>query len=112
MASPRIGVIGATGAVGTVTLDLLAERGFTNVRACASCRSAGTTARPGTTELLVEEAPPDALAAGGLDLCFFSVGTATSRELVPSAVEGGATVIDKSDAFRLAPEVPLVVAGV
>jgi aspartate-semialdehyde dehydrogenase len=107
-----IGVVGATGAVGTVTLELLAERGFENVRALASARSAGTTVHYGARELVVEEASPGALRAGGLDLCFFSVGTATSRELVPHAVAGGARVIDKSDAFRLQPGIPLVVAGV
>ena len=108
----RIGVIGATGAVGTVALELLAERHFDDVRAFASSRSAGTTVRFGDRELDVEEATPEALAAGGLDLCFFSVGTAASRDLVPHAVRGGAVCIDKSDAFRLADGVPLVVAGV
>jgi aspartate-semialdehyde dehydrogenase len=109
---PRIGVVGATGAVGTVTLELLAERGFDRVRAFASARSAGRRIAFGERELSVEEATPRALSAGDLDLCFFSVGTATSRELVPRAVEGGAVVIDKSDAYRLAPGIPLVVAGV
>ena len=108
----RIGVVGATGAVGKVTLELLAERGFEHVRALASARSAGSTVRYGDRELEVEEAAPETLRAGGLDLCFFSVGTATSRELVPFAVEGGATVIDKSDAYRLTEGIPLVVAGV
>ena len=112
MASPRVGVVGATGAVGTVTLALLAERGFDSVRVLASARSAGTQVRFGDRQLLVEEATPDALSAGDLDLCFFSVGTATSRELVPHAVRGGALVIDKSDAYRLTPGIPLVVAGV
>jgi len=112
MASARVGVVGATGAVGTVTLALLAERGFDSVRVLASARSAGTQVRFGDRQLLVEEATPDALSAGDLDLCFFSVGTATSRELVPHAVRGGALVIDKSDAYRLTPGIPLVVAGV
>jgi aspartate-semialdehyde dehydrogenase len=112
MADVRIGVVGATGAVGGVTLELLAERGFENVRALASARSAGNRVRFGDRELLVEEATPEVLSAGGLDLCFFSVGTETSRELVPHAVEGGAAVIDKSDAYRLTDGVPLVVAGV
>ena len=112
MASARVGVVGATGAVGTVTLALLAERGFDSVRVLASARSAGTRVRFGDRQLLVEEATPDALSAGDLDLCFFSVGTATSRELVPHAVRGGALVIDKSDAYRLTPGIPLVVAGV
>jgi aspartate-semialdehyde dehydrogenase len=112
MAEVRIGVVGATGAVGTVTLGLLAERGFGDVRAFASARSAGRTVSFGDRELPVEEATPEALAAGGLDLVFFSVGTDASRELVPHAVRGGAVVIDKSDAYRLTDGIPLVVAGV
>jgi aspartate-semialdehyde dehydrogenase len=108
----RIAVVGATGAVGTVTLELLAERGFERVRAFASSRSAGSRVLCGDRELLVEEATPEALGAGDLDLCFFSVGTATSRDLVPSAVDGGALAIDKSDAYRLTAGIPLVVAGV
>ena len=111
-AQPRIGVVGATGAVGSVTLSLLAERGFRRVRGFASTRSAGTTLAYGDEELVVEEATPEALRRGDLDLCFFSVGTATSRELVPHAVEGGVRVIDKSDAYRLVDGIPLVVAGV
>jgi aspartate-semialdehyde dehydrogenase len=112
MVEVRIGVVGATGAVGGVTLELLAERGFDNVRALASARSAGKPVRFGDRELLVEEATPEVLSDGDLDLCFFSVGTETSRELVPRAVDGGAVVIDKSDAYRLTNGIPLVVAGV
>jgi aspartate-semialdehyde dehydrogenase len=109
---PRIGVIGATGAVGTVTLQLLAERSFDDVRAFASARSAGRSVSFGERRLEVEEATPAALSAGDLDLCFFSVGTDASRELVPPAVAGGAVAIDKSDAYRLADGIPLVVTGV
>jgi aspartate-semialdehyde dehydrogenase len=108
----RVGVVGATGAVGSVTLGLLAERGFENVRAFASSRSAGNQVPFGDGELSVEEATPDNLGAGDLDLCFFSVGTDASRELVPPTAAGGTVCIDKSDAFRLADGVPLVVAGV
>jgi aspartate-semialdehyde dehydrogenase len=68
--------------------------------------------RFGDRELIVEEAAPEALAAGDLDLCFFSVGTEASRDLVPHAVRGGAVCIDKSDAYRLTEGMPLVVAGV
>jgi len=110
--APRVGVVGATGAVGPVTLDLLAERGHQNVRAFASARSAGSRVPYGAGELEVEEASPDALADGSLDFCLFSVGTAASRELVPAAVAGGAVCIDKSSAFRLADGVPLVVPEV
>jgi aspartate-semialdehyde dehydrogenase len=108
----RVGVVGATGAVGTVTLGLLAERGFENVRVFASSRSAGKQVPYGDGALAVEEATAEALGAGDLDLCFFSVGTDASRELIPQAVAGGTVCIDKSDAFRLADGVPLVVAGV
>ena len=104
----RIGVVGATGAVGSVTLRLLRERGYRNVRAFASARSAGT--RVG--ELMIEEATPEALAAGDLDVCLFSVGTSASRELVPHAVAGGAVAVDKSSAYRLQDGVPLVVPEV
>jgi aspartate-semialdehyde dehydrogenase len=106
--APRIGVIGATGAVGPVVLELLRERGYQNVRAFASARSAGT--RLG--DIVVEEATPELLAAGDLDVCLFSIGTAASRELVPHAVRGGAVAIDKSSAYRLQEGVPLVVPEV
>jgi aspartate-semialdehyde dehydrogenase len=107
-----VGVVGATGAVGTVALELLAERGFTNVKAFASARSAGTEIPFGDATLRVEEATPASLAAAELDLCFFSIGTGPSSELVPPTAEAGTTCIDKSDAFRLTDGVPLVVAGV
>jgi aspartate-semialdehyde dehydrogenase len=106
---PRIGVVGATGAVGTVALELLAEHGFDQVRAFASSRSAGTTLPDGR---VVEEATVEALTAGDLDLCLFSVGTRASTELVPHAVRGGAVCIDKSAAFRLTQGIPLVVREV
>src|SRR5712691_10487518 len=109
MAEPRIAVIGATGAVGAVTMRLLRERGYENVRAFASSRSAGQTLEGG---IVVEEATPDALAAGDIDLALFSVGTSASRDLVPHAVRGGAVAVDKSSAYRLDPAVPLVVPEV
>ena len=109
MREARVAVVGATGAVGTVAVRILRERGFENVRAFASARSAGSTLVDGT---VVEEATPDALAAGGIDVALFSVGTAASRELVPHAVRGGAVAIDKSSAYRLEPGIPLVVPEV
>ena len=112
MSSARLGVVGATGAVGKVTLELLAERGYTDVHAFASARSAGKTVDFGGKKLEVTEATPENLAAAGLDLCFFSVGTGPSSDLVPPTAEAGTTCIDKSDAFRLADGVPLIVAGV
>jgi len=112
LADARIGVVGATGAVGGITLQLLAERGVRNVRAFASARSAGRELPFGDRAVVVEEATPEALAAGDLDLCLFSVGTSASRELVPHAVRGGAVCVDKSAAYRLADGVPLVVPEV
>lgn len=108
-AEARIGVVGATGAVGAVTMRLLRERGYSNVRAFASARSAGRELDGG---IVVEEATPDVLAAGGLDLALFSVGTSASQELVPHAVRGGAVAVDKSAAYRLQDGVPLVVPEV
>ena len=108
----RIGVVGATGAVGTVTLALLAERGYEDVRAFASARSAGARVPFGDGELVVEEATPEALGAGDVDLFLFSVGTSASRELVPVASAGGALCVDKSSAYRLVDGYPLVVPEV
>ncbi len=108
----RIGVVGATGVVGRVTLEILAHRGYEQVRAFASARSAGTRVPFGRRQLAVEEATPQALAAGDLDLCFFSVGTSASRALVPEALRGGALCVDKSSAYRLQEGVPLVVPEV
>jgi aspartate-semialdehyde dehydrogenase len=112
MEGPRIGVVGATGAVGTVTLRLLAERGYGDVRAFASARSAGARLPFGDHEVVVEEATPEVLGAGELDLCLFSVGTSASRELVPHAAAGGAACVDKSSAYRLVDGYPLVVPEV
>jgi aspartate-semialdehyde dehydrogenase len=105
---PSIGVVGATGAVGTVTLELLRARGYENVRIFASARSAGKQ----LGEWTIEEATPDALSRGDVDVFLFSVGTTASRELVPHAVRGGAVAVDKSSAYRLEPGIPLVVPEV
>jgi aspartate-semialdehyde dehydrogenase len=105
---PRVGVVGATGAVGRVVVELLRERGFEDVRVFASARSTGSE----IDGRVVEEATPEALSTGDLDLCLFSVGSRASRELVPHAVRGGAVCIDKSEAFRLQDGVPLVVPEV
>ena len=108
LASPRIAVVGATGAVGRVTLELLRERAYMDVTAFASARSAGSR----IDGLVVEEATPDRLAAGDFDVCLFSVGTEASRELVPTTAAAGALCVDKSAAFRLDDGVPLVVPEV
>jgi aspartate-semialdehyde dehydrogenase len=103
---PRVGVIGATGAVGGVLRELL--RDWDDVRYFASARSAGSE----LDGRRVEEASPDTLAAGDLDLCFVAIGASASLELVPHAVRGGAVAIDKSSAWRMKPDVPLVVPEV
>jgi aspartate-semialdehyde dehydrogenase len=108
MPSARVGVVGATGAVGRVVVALLRERGFEDVSLFASARSAGSE----IDGRMVEEATPETLAAGDLDLCLFSVGSRASRELVPHAVRGGAVCVDKSEAFRLQDGIPLVVPEV
>jgi aspartate-semialdehyde dehydrogenase len=91
-----------------VTLDLLRARGYENVRIFASARSAGKQLGDWT----IEEATPDALSRGDVDVFLFSVGTSASRELVPHAVRGGAVAVDKSSAYRLEPGIPLVVPEV
>ena len=103
---PSIGILGATGAVGGTLRELL--RDWDDVRYFASARSAGT-------ELdcrIVEEATPETLEAGGLDICFSAIGATASLELVPHVVRGGAVAIDKSSAWRMKPDVPLVVPEV
>ncbi|MEX2212388.1 MAG: Asd/ArgC dimerization domain-containing protein [Gaiellaceae bacterium] len=105
---PRVAVVGATGAVGGVLLGILRERGFEDVRLFASERSAGRE----LDGRRVEEATPEALSAGDVDVFFFAIGAAASRELVPHAVSGGAIVLDKSSAWRMDPDVPLVVPEV
>jgi len=105
---PRIGVVGGTGAVGTVTLGLLREHGYENVRVFASARSAGKQIVGWT----VEEATPETLEQGDVDVFLFSVGTSASRALVPHAVAGGSMAVDKSSAYRLEPGIPLVVPEV
>ena len=112
MGNPTIGVVGATGAVGTITLELLADRGYERVRAFASSRSAGSQLPYGSGSILVEEATPDSLGAGDIDLFLFSVGTSASREFVPVASGAGAMCIDKSSAYRLVDGYPLVVPEV
>jgi aspartate-semialdehyde dehydrogenase len=91
-----------------VTLELLRARGYENVRIFASARSAGKQ----LGEWTIEEATPDALSRGDVDVFLFSVGTTASRELVPHAVRGGAIAVDKSSAYRLEPGIPLVVPEV
>ena len=108
----RIAVIGATGAVGSVFLGILATRGFpaSQIRLCASERSWGKKMTIMGEELIVEDATPSLL--GEVDLVFICAGSDISRKVGPLAVQRGATVVDKSSAFRMDPDVPLVVPEV
>ena len=104
-----VAVVGVTGAVGQTTLKILQERKFPvrALRAFASARSAGKTVTFKGEAIPVEVVGPDSFK--GVDLALFSAGSAQSRELAPLAVKAGAIVIDKSNAFRMDPQVPLVV---
>ena len=100
-------IVGATGAAGARPARPDPRLG----RRAATSRPRARPARSSTVGV-IEEATPDALAAGGFDLCFFAIGATGSRELVPHAVRGGAVAIDKSSAWRMEPNVPLVVPEV
>jgi len=108
----RIGVVGATGQVGSVMRTLLAERNFPidEIRFFASARSAGTTLPWKGGEITVEDAAT--ADPSGLDIALFSSGATSSRELAPRFAAAGVIVIDNSSAWRMDPEVPLVVSEV
>ena len=108
----RIGVVGATGQVGSVMRTLLAERNFPidEIRFFASARSAGTTLPWKGGEITVEDAAT--ADPSGLDIALFSSGATSSRELAPRFAAAGVIVIDNSSAWRMNPEVPLVVSEV
>lgn len=107
-----IGVFGATGQVGTVMVQLLEDRGFPadGVRLFASARSAGRHLPWKGGEVEVEDAATADFT--GLDIALFSAGGAFSRAYAQKVAAGGATVIDNSSAWRMDPDVPLVVAEV
>lgn len=107
--SYRVGIFGSTGAVGQELLRLLVERDFPaeSIRLFASARSAGKTEEIGERTFTVEEAVPEAFDE--LDLALFSVSGGFSKEMAPEAVRRGCLVVDNSSAFRMDPDVPLVV---
>jgi aspartate-semialdehyde dehydrogenase len=109
MAGHRIAVVGATGAAGEMTLRILEERKFPvrELRAFASERSVGKSVTFAGDAIRVEKVTPEAFR--GIDIAFFSAGTSQSKEHAPFAVRAGAVVVDKSNAFRMDPAVPLVV---
>ncbi|MFF7456105.1 aspartate-semialdehyde dehydrogenase [Kitasatospora sp. NPDC008115] len=108
----KIGIVGATGQVGGVVREILAQRDLPveQLRLFASARSAGRTLPWKGTEVTVEDAATADYA--GLDIVIFSAGGATSKALAPKAAAAGAVVIDNSSAWRRDPEVPLVVSEV
>src|SRR5205814_688046 len=108
----RIGIVGATGQVGGVMRRVLAERAFPvdQLRLFASVRSAGRTLPLRDTKVTVEDAA--AADYSGLDIVLFSAGKGTSKELAPTVAAAGAVVIDNSSAWRMDPDVPLVVSEV
>ena len=111
MASARVGLVGATGMVGEVMRSILAERSLaSSVRFFASARSAGKSLPWQDGEIEVEDAETADYA--GLEVVLFSAGGSTSRRLAPRVAAAGAVVVDNSSAWRLDPDVPLVVAEV
>ena len=108
----RVAIVGATGQVGGVMRRLLDERDFPvdELRLLASARSAGRTMSWRDQELVVEDAATADYR--GVEIALFSAGGGTSRKLAPRVAEAGATVIDNSSAWRMDPDVPLVVPEV
>ena len=108
----RVAVVGATGQVGGVMRSILAERNFplTELRYLASARSAGSKLPWRDGEITVEDSATADLS--GIDIALFSAGATSSRELAPRFAAAGALVIDNSSAWRMDPDVPLVVSEV
>ncbi len=108
----NVGVVGATGQVGGVMRRLLEQRNFPvdTMRYFASARSAGTTLPWKGAEITVEDA--EQADPAGLDIALFSAGATSSRALAPRFAAAGAVVIDNSSAWRMDPDVPLIVSEV
>lgn len=108
----HLGIVGATGQVGEVVRALLVERNFPidSLRLFASERSAGRKITVDGTEIVVEDA--STADYSGVDVAIFSAGGGTSKALAPKAAADGAVVIDNSSAWRMDPDVPLVVVDV
>jgi aspartate-semialdehyde dehydrogenase len=109
---PTLAVVGATGTVGTVMLSILSQRSdvWGEIRLLASARSAGKTLKVRGEDVVVQEITPEAF--DGVDVAMFDVPDDISARWAPIAVEHGAVAVDNSGAFRMDPEVPLVVPEV
>ena len=109
---PHVAIAGATGAVGTELLQCLEKRGFPvgEISLLASARSAGKTLKFQGKDVVVKELTKDAFV--GADIALFSAGGGTALEYAPAAAAAGAIVVDNSSAFRMDPEVPLVIPEV
>ncbi len=107
--NPTIAIVGATGAVGVELLRVLEQRGFPlgKLKLLASSRSAGKTLPFRGEPLTIETLTEDSFA--GVDIALFSAGSSISKQFAPAAVRAGAIVVDNSSAFRMRPDVPLVV---
>jgi len=108
----NLGIVGATGLVGRALRDILEQRGFNaaTMRYFASARSAGGKLPWRRTDITVENAATANFA--GLDIVIFSAGATASRALAPTVAAAGAVVVDNSSAWRMDPDVPLVVSEV
>lgn len=109
---PVVAVVGATGQVGAAMRSILAERDFplSSIRYFASARSAGSTLPWRGVDIVVEDAATADVS--GIDIALFSAGGATSKALAPKFAAAGAIVIDNSSAWRMDPDVPLIVSEV
>jgi aspartate-semialdehyde dehydrogenase len=109
-----VAVVGATGLVGRTMIRVLEERSFPvrRLHAFASSRSQGSEVTFRGEPVAVETLTQESLKASGASIALFSAGGSTSREFAPGAASNGIVVIDNSSAFRMDPEVPLVVPEV
>jgi aspartate-semialdehyde dehydrogenase len=105
----NVAIAGATGAVGLVILEILEQRGFPvkDIRLLASERSVGKRLPFKGEDIIVQKLDKDAFS--GVDIALFSAGASRSMEFAPHAVSAGAVVVDNSSAFRMDPDIPLVI---
>src|SRR6185503_11625747 len=107
--SRHVAIVGATGAVGVEMIQCLERRGFPvgELTLLASSRSAGKKLKFKGADITIKELTPESFA--GVDIALFSAGGGISKAFAPHAVKAGAVVVDNSSAFRMDPDIPLVV---